>query len=308
MVDKKDSNWVKDRIRKFKYSMCFFLTFPWIVLLVPMLLSNMGLIPVIIALIFFLFFPLTFIAGVFQTIYWFGLISGVRDNTGFIEELMASSNKEIWVADYSPFKIFPTMMIATVTFGSDGVKYPETFYITFRNISPTNIMVNLASHKKPLYPNYRIAIPFGIRPRVLIFKGKVHCDDEDVKKKIDGLLTAPMPTEYFLTIQQTSGFGGGSGPNCLITDVFEKDEPPSDILSVLKTMNSIKQICYGQTKINSAAVNKFGGFAIVVMHYCPKCQIIQEIKDWDGQMGRSKSKTCDKCGEKLYMHVLRWSQ
>ena len=303
-LQKRDSEWVRGKVLRYRSFVYFCVAVPWVCLVIMLVLAFIVHAPFWLSTIFIFPFILLFPISIFMLIFWYAGISNVGDGVDLIKGILDDSVNGIWVKDYDPYSGMEGKKAMTVTFGSDGEKYPELFYITFRD----DFRKRSSSLGGPglFYPCYRISIPFGIRPRVLIFKDKIHCDDDEAKGKMAAMIKFPIPADYLITIQLVSGIGS-AGENRLNADFYSREVPPAKILATIEMMNIITQACYVSGKVDSRPRVRYGPFAIVMMDYCSKCGNIDLIEDWNGKL-KHENKTCNKCGGKVFTHHERWSQ
>lgn len=305
----KDHKWVESRINTYILLTGLFLVLPWIMFVMAFVLYWTGISKAMESSSLFnyavgagiLGWVCVFMAGWFLLFTWFDHVSNVKANLDILRDMVVGSNKEIWVEDYNPYGNITNEVPLMVIFGSNGGKYPESFYVTIhgtRRWYQTGGM--------PVYPYISIAIPFGPRPQVLIFDGETRIRDEKIKKEIEGRLPKTLPMDYVLSILRGTGMAGLSLENRLTADYFQRPKNIKDVFKGLEILEMVKNACYGDNPVNPRSSTKFGPYDVALIYYCPGCKKVISIEGLN--LDFPKTRKCEKCGSEEKLFVQRLSQ
>jgi hypothetical protein len=310
----KDIKWLKASISRYYRIMIFFLVIPWILFffigfIYPLLLPRDY--SEILIRVFAVLITLSLVMGMFLFIIWRRAVIRIEKNFEFIAEFIKRSNNKISIQDFSPFGDYSSKVNRTVTFFSTNNKYPELFYLEFgEQPDPFDRLIKYRGYKFR-NPYLCIGIPFGSFPRISIYDQEVKIDDQEIKKRIRDIIEDLNPTDYIISKQHLSGFGGIPKENRLVAGFIKKNFTINDLLETLKILNQIRKVTYGDEKIDSKSFSTFnrylgGPYDCMKIFYCSNCNKVRDITDltW----GKIDKKTCSSCGEELVQDIQRWNQ
>ncbi|MGA1822146.1 MAG: hypothetical protein ACMUIG_06440 [Thermoplasmatota archaeon] len=270
----RDVEWIRSRISRYRLIMILLLTVPGLLFIILLFIPDSIGLAVTFAMM------ICFIAGFFLLFFYRNVTQGVIDNLDTLDMFPRYYGDEVRIRSYDPFRNFTSYGPATITFKGSG-KLPRLFRIQMnpRSLYPLSLITAMSRLVRYNHPYYRISIPWGTSPWIGLFGERTVSDEEEIKEKLDKIVSRPLPAIYIVSIQHMAGgFTNKGVENRLVADIFDKKLSLDKTREILTLLYSIRKIVYGKERINSIPVSMFGQYyRLVGIYSCPRCEKIISI-------------------------------